>query len=353
MTPIIQRGVTIPTPPQPHPHLSKANTKKGHIMTTTGTVSKWNTSKGWGFVKPEGSEDEVYVNFASVVGGSRLREGASVSFDIDESEPKTKKGKELREAGKRAGINVTGEGVIATTLGAQVGTVCEWNPALGYGFILGTDGSKSYVHESAFDGARLQIGKAVTYDSEAVGHKSGRAVSVNVGGSAVQQRGASSGTVKSWIFSKGFGFVEAGDQEVFVHSSAINNGWLSVGKECYFEVEEKTLEGEDTPKLSAVGVTGPALRDATQGQAPVIAKGGKKGAKGAGKGAKSATDKRKDTDGKLYTKAQFIEQYGGTSEWDDREQRLSPLNGNLYTKEQFKVWSQKKKKMMYFDQAKS
>ena len=322
-------------------------------MSLTGTVAKWNTSKGRGFIKPAGEEQkDVYAHYSAIVGGSRLQEGAEVNFDIDTSEPKGKKEKDMREAGKQAAINITGAGVIASSLGGQMGTVCEWSPALGYGFILGTDGSKVYVHESAFDGARLQVGKAVTYDAEGVGHKSGRGVAVNVGGSAVQQQGSTRGIVKSWIASKGYGFAEANGQEIFVHSSAIGNGWLAQGKEIFFEVEEKQVEGEDAPKLSAVGVTGPGVRDGSSmggkgagGMGGVqmvqFAKGGKGRKAGmvamGGKGQRGGDDKRRDTDGKMYSKKQFIEQYGGTTEWDARETRMSPLNGKMYTKEQFKV----------------
>ncbi|KAJ9453721.1 hypothetical protein DIPPA_06713 [Diplonema papillatum] len=46
-------------------------------------------------------------------------------------------------------------------------------------------------------------------------------------------------------------------------------------------------------------------------------------------------EQRKDVDGNYYTKAQFIEQYGGTDQWDAKETRCSPANGMYYPKEKF------------------
>eukprot|EP00755_Sulcionema_specki_P030784 Sspe_Gene.95165::Locus_67476_Transcript_1_1_Confidence_1.000_Length_1492::g.95165::m.95165/K01974/RTCA, rtcA; RNA 3'-terminal phosphate cyclase (ATP) len=48
-------------------------------------------------------------------------------------------------------------------------------------------------------------------------------------------------------------------------------------------------------------------------------------------------DRRLDSDGLLYTKAQFVEHYGGTNEWDaaPRELRIDPADGCAYTKAQF------------------
>ncbi|KAJ9453717.1 hypothetical protein DIPPA_06714 [Diplonema papillatum] len=313
-------------------------------MSITGTVAKWNVAKGWGFVKSNSDETDYYVNVAMLVGGTRLQEGGEVQFDEDVSEAKTKKEKEFKEEGKKRASNVSGLGVIAASQGSQMGTVCEWYPGKGFGFVLSTDGNKVYVHSSAFDGAKLQVGKSITYDTEDVGHKSGRQVAVNVAGPAVLPRAGTTGTVKNWLFQKGFGFAEdANSTEVFVHASQINSGWLMANQEIYYDVVPK--EGE-AGKFSAVNVSGPGVRDAEQA-APMfkgfkgagMGKGGKGRKAGGGKNAKGGKpdgeEKRKDVDGNLYTKAEFLEQYGGTKEWDAKETRQSPANGNYYGKEQF------------------
>eukprot|EP01060_Flectonema_neradi_P011789 TRINITY_DN1877_c1_g1_i2.p1 TRINITY_DN1877_c1_g1~~TRINITY_DN1877_c1_g1_i2.p1 ORF type:complete len:225 (+),score=26.57 TRINITY_DN1877_c1_g1_i2:486-1160(+) len=203
-----------------------------------------------------------------------------------------------------------------------MGTVCEWYLGKSYGFILGVDGSKVYAHISSFNGAKLSVGKTVTYDITDVGHKSGRNVAVNVSGPAVLPPAGTRGIVKSWVYTKNFGFAEdAAGNEVFVHGSQVGGGWLMAGKEIFFDTEPG--KGEQSNKLSAINVSGPAVRDHDATYVSMKgAKGGGKGGgkggriagasgKGRGKGKSSGPEKRKDVDGNLYTKAEFFEQYAG------------------------------------------
>jgi CspA family cold shock protein len=51
---------------------------------TTGTVKFFNTSKGFGFISPEGGGKDVFVHATAVeaAGMRSLNEGQKVSFDI-------------------------------------------------------------------------------------------------------------------------------------------------------------------------------------------------------------------------------------------------------------------------------
>ena len=51
---------------------------------TTGTVKWFNDAKGFGFITPEGGENDVFVHFSSLQGDGfkSLAEGQRVSFDI-------------------------------------------------------------------------------------------------------------------------------------------------------------------------------------------------------------------------------------------------------------------------------
>lgn len=51
-----------------------------------GTVKWFNNAKGYGFVKPDGSESDVFVHFSSIDmdGYKTLKEGQKVEFEISE-----------------------------------------------------------------------------------------------------------------------------------------------------------------------------------------------------------------------------------------------------------------------------
>ena len=49
-----------------------------------GTVKWFNNQKGYGFITPEGSGNDVFVHFSAVQGDGykSLKEGDSVTFDV-------------------------------------------------------------------------------------------------------------------------------------------------------------------------------------------------------------------------------------------------------------------------------
>jgi CspA family cold shock protein len=56
----------------------------GTVFMTIGTVKFFNTSKGFGFIAPEGGGKDVFVHATAVeaAGMRTLNEGQKVSFDI-------------------------------------------------------------------------------------------------------------------------------------------------------------------------------------------------------------------------------------------------------------------------------
>ena len=52
----------------------------------TGVVKWFNNAKGYGFVKPDGLEKDVFVHFSAIAmeGYKTLKEGQKVEFDISE-----------------------------------------------------------------------------------------------------------------------------------------------------------------------------------------------------------------------------------------------------------------------------
>lgn len=53
---------------------------------TKGTVKWFNNAKGYGFVKPEDRDEDVFVHFSSISmdGYKTLREGQRVQFEISQ-----------------------------------------------------------------------------------------------------------------------------------------------------------------------------------------------------------------------------------------------------------------------------
>ena len=65
----------------------------------TGTVKWFNNSKGFGFITPDGSGEDLFAHFSSINmdGYKTLKEEQRVSFDIVDG-PKGKQAANIREA---------------------------------------------------------------------------------------------------------------------------------------------------------------------------------------------------------------------------------------------------------------
>ena len=62
----------------------------------TGTVKWFNSSKGFGFIQPDGGEKDVFVHISAVerAGLNGLNEGQKVSYEVQ------------NERGKQAAVNL-------------------------------------------------------------------------------------------------------------------------------------------------------------------------------------------------------------------------------------------------------
>jgi len=67
----------------PRRHIAGGQLDQGRAM-TIGTVKFFNTTKGFGFIAPEGGGKDVFVHATAVeaAGLRSLNEGQKVSFDI-------------------------------------------------------------------------------------------------------------------------------------------------------------------------------------------------------------------------------------------------------------------------------
>eukprot|EP00928_Gymnodinium_smaydae_P088523 TRINITY_DN72599_c0_g1_i1.p1 TRINITY_DN72599_c0_g1~~TRINITY_DN72599_c0_g1_i1.p1 ORF type:complete len:585 (-),score=152.97 TRINITY_DN72599_c0_g1_i1:18-1772(-) len=185
------------------------------------------------------------------------------------------------------------------------GVVAEWNAQRGFGFILLSDGRRSYVHVSQCGGEALRVGQAVTAElaqdarnpgklsarrverlGPAGGGSSGSSADISGGGLAAVapasaaalegQAGADSavvaaanlgadptlmkGVVLEWQPSKGYGFVLFSDQRrAYVHTSQCGGEPLAEGEEVVGNVME---DPRNPGKWSALNVRRVAPRAA-------------------------------------------------------------------------------------------
>jgi cold shock protein len=57
-----------------------------YVFMITGIVKWFNNAKGYGFVKPDGREEDVFVHFSAIDmdGYKTLREGQKVEFEVNQ-----------------------------------------------------------------------------------------------------------------------------------------------------------------------------------------------------------------------------------------------------------------------------
>ncbi len=63
-----------------------SETLEEYVSMITGIVKWFNNAKGYGFVKPDGREEDVFVHFSSIDmdGYKTLREGQKVEFEVSQ-----------------------------------------------------------------------------------------------------------------------------------------------------------------------------------------------------------------------------------------------------------------------------
>jgi CspA family cold shock protein len=50
-----------------------------------GNVKRWLDGRGYGFIQPEGSEDDVFVHHSGLISVYELSEGQEVEFEVEDT----------------------------------------------------------------------------------------------------------------------------------------------------------------------------------------------------------------------------------------------------------------------------
>jgi CspA family cold shock protein len=58
---------------------------KGVKRVTKGTVKRWLSGRNYGFIRPEGKREEVFVHASNLQEAGYLREGEKVEFTIEDT----------------------------------------------------------------------------------------------------------------------------------------------------------------------------------------------------------------------------------------------------------------------------
>lgn len=51
-----------------------------------GTVQRWLDGRGYGFIKPDEGEEDIFVHHSELRGAYALREGQRVEFDVQRTD---------------------------------------------------------------------------------------------------------------------------------------------------------------------------------------------------------------------------------------------------------------------------
>ena len=236
-----------------------------------GTVSWFDTTKGFGFVAPDDGGPDVFVH-ASQVGGAVLDEGQRVEYDVRASD----RGPQAEHVRSLGPAPQAPAGPELATGDVVQGTVAWFDAGKGFGFVTPDGGGADvFVHVRAlpFDGP-LEEGERVELQVRQ-GDRGPQAESVRLldqppaagaGGAHVQGAVLMQGTVSWFSEEKGFGFLVPDD--LFVHGTAVDGGVLADGQRVVFEV----VQGERGPQAEQVRAVGGAAPRRTGDRGPAAAR---------------------------------------------------------------------------------
>lgn len=127
----------------------------GEGGTVKGTMLRWNTQRGFGFIKPDAGGEDIFCHISALVDGEdSINDGDPVTYVIEFDD---RSGQDRATGVKYAGDQVRGR---------VNGTMLRWNTEKGFGFIKPGDGGKDvFCHVSALTRGEGSVneGDEVTY----------------------------------------------------------------------------------------------------------------------------------------------------------------------------------------------
>lgn len=237
-----------------------------------GTVSWYESTKGYGFVRPDGGGAEIFLHSSAIVGGGAVAAGQRVAFLVVDGEKGPQADHLLPLRADAGGAGVADDGAD--------GTVTWFDASKGFGFVTPvTGGDDVFVHVRSLAGGLTELheGDRVTFDvvpgdrgpqgrdvrlvrgsspRGARGHGDSRGgLGGPRGGDARRGSRGGEGTVARWDADRGFGFIspDDGGADLFVHvSSLTGEGYLEPGD----RVRYATKQGDRGPQAERVERTG-------------------------------------------------------------------------------------------------
>jgi len=245
-----------------------------------GCVKVWFSSRGMGFITPEGGGEDVFVHKSDLIDGDTLSQGSEVSYeslwDNRKQKPVAK-----RVIGAAQSLH-QGQGAVPAEDGvvSKSGVIKVWFEDKGYGFITPTDRTNdAYVHKTACqDGEPLITGMAVTYEAQwdAARNRTiaSKCWSINrsQSSSIADESKLTTGIVKAWFEDKGFGFITGSDGsgDLFCHKNQILDGtYLTPGAAVRYEAHRSSQKRKSTAtkvltgKQEAITVAGDHVHPST------------------------------------------------------------------------------------------
>lgn len=142
-----------------------------------GTVSYWNTAKGFGFAKRDDGGPDVFVPIAETESDlSSIPLGARVRFYLRHN--------------PRTGREQACKTIVLRDSERLPGRVKCWHDSREFAFVQGTDGREFYAHDTAFAAGRIAAGEAVEFEI-ATHPKNGKPIAIFVERPSVSSNGIS------------------------------------------------------------------------------------------------------------------------------------------------------------------
>eukprot|EP00928_Gymnodinium_smaydae_P003797 TRINITY_DN11340_c1_g1_i3.p1 TRINITY_DN11340_c1_g1~~TRINITY_DN11340_c1_g1_i3.p1 ORF type:complete len:567 (+),score=96.03 TRINITY_DN11340_c1_g1_i3:68-1768(+) len=134
-------------------------------FTHTGTVRKWRSDKGFGFIIPSSGGDDVWVHKSALESGVTLRPGDEISYRKEDDGKGCGKFRAAEVKLIKAGNANYIEKTVVKNGYVYRGTVKRWIDDRGFGFLIPEEGGDDvWVHRSGLIGVcDLKVGDKVTF----------------------------------------------------------------------------------------------------------------------------------------------------------------------------------------------